>query len=75
MKKWHTYNSEKSEISEILEKLFQVFDFPYSQHQKLGFKNLGKNLWDSRGFWVFDLASKTLLKENKIIYVYWKVWM
>ena len=48
MKKWQIENSEFSEISETSEILFQVFFFPgfrflpYSQNQKLGFKNLGK---------------------------------
>ena len=39
MKKWQVENSETSDISEIL---FRVFLFPYSQNRKLGFKNLKK---------------------------------
>ena len=47
MKKWQIKNLEKSEISEISEKLFRVFSFPSfrfcpTANRKLGFKNLGK---------------------------------
>ena len=34
MKKWQIENSEKSEISEILEKLFRVFDFALQPKSK-----------------------------------------
>ena len=47
MEKWQIKNPEKSEISEISEKLFRVFlfrvfDFTYSQNGKIAFKNLRK---------------------------------
>ena len=47
MEKWQIKNSEKLEISEISEKLFQVllcrvFDFIQQANRKLGFKNFRK---------------------------------
>ena len=59
MKKWQIENSEKSEISEISEKLFQVFLFPSfrfcptAKIENSDLKILEKNFRDFR---VFDLA-------------------
>ena len=54
MKKWQIYNSEKSEIWEILEKLFRVFDFAHTAKiENSDLKNLEKKFRDFR---VFDLA-------------------
>ena len=61
MKKWQIENSEKSKISEILEKLFQVFLFPSfrfcptAKIENSDLKFLEKDFRDFRGFWVFDL--------------------
>ena len=47
MKKWQIENPEKSEISEISEKLFRVFE-------NSDLKISENNLRDFRGFQVFD---------------------
>ena len=58
MKKWQIEISEKSEKSEISEKLFRIFLFPSFQFcptakiENLDLKISGKNF---RGFPVFDL--------------------
>ena len=58
MKKWQIENSEKSEKSEISDKLFRIFLFPSFQFcptakiENLDLKISGKNF---RGFPVFDL--------------------
>ena len=62
MKKWQIKNSKKSEISEISEKLFQVFLFPSFQFcptakiENSELKILEKNF---RVFRVFDLTIET----------------
>ena len=65
MKKWQIENSEKSEISEISEKLFPVFLFPSfrfcptAKIENSDLKILEKNFRDFRdfrGFLVFDQA-------------------
>ena len=60
--KWKTRKSRKSRNSQKNYSEFSIL--PYSQNQKLGFKNLGKNVRDFRdfrGFRVFDLAKKNYL--------------
>ena len=63
MKKWQIENSEKSKISEILERLFRVFWFPSfrfcptAKIENSDLKILEKNFRDFRDFRVFDLAS------------------
>ena len=73
MKKWQIENSEKSEISEILEILFRVLLFPSfrfclpAKNENLDLKILKKNFRDFRdfqGFQVFDLASVTCFSET-----------
>ena len=60
MKKWQIENSEKSEISEISEKLFRVLLFPSfrfcptAKIKNSDLKILEKNF---QGFRVFDLAN------------------
>ena len=44
MKKWQIENSEKSEISEISEKLFRVFDFALQPKSKTHIKNSRKKI-------------------------------
>ena len=62
IKKWQIENSKKSEISEILEKLFRVFLFPSfrfchtAKIENSDLKFLEKNFQDFRGFLVFDMA-------------------
>ena len=56
MEKWQVENSEKLEISEIVEKIFRLFVFILQSNRKLGFKNLGKKFQDFRVFRVFDVA-------------------
>ena len=65
MKKWQIENSEKSEKSEILEKLSRVFLFPSfrfcptAKIENSDLKISGKNFRDFRdfrGFRVFNLA-------------------
>ena len=65
MKKWQIENSEKSEISEISEKLFRVFFFPSfrfcptakieNSDLKISEKNF-RDFRDFRDFRVFDPA-------------------
>ena len=67
MKKWQIENSETSEISEIL---FRVFLFPSFQFcstakiENSDSKISGKNFRDFRGFLVFDLAPCGMKKVN-----------
>ena len=64
MKKWQIENSEKSEILEISEKLFQVFFFPSfrfcptAKIENSDLKISKKMFRDFRGFRVFDLADE-----------------
>ena len=69
MKKWQIENSEKSEISE---KLFRVFLFP--SFRKVGFKNLGKNFPDFWGFWIFDLARILIDRLGKYFSCWFTMW-
>ena len=59
MKKWQIENSETSEISEILFRVFLVPSFrvcPRAKIKNSDLKISEKNFWDFWGFWVFDLA-------------------
>ena len=75
MKKWQIEISEKSEISEIWEKLFRLFLFPSfrfcptAKIENSDWKFLEK---DFRGFQVFDLAQIMLIfiKELEQIKMY-----
>ena len=60
MKKWQIENSEKSEISEITEKWFRVFDFALQPKSKTRIWNSWKKI--SRDFRDFDPADLT---QNK----------
>ena len=63
-------NSEKLEISVILEKLFRVFDFILQPNQKLGFRNLGKQFPRFLRFPTFPSCRPGLCKViYKVIYV------
>ena len=81
MKKWQIEISEKSEISEIWEKLFRLFLFPSfrfcptAKIENSDWKFLEKyfrDFWDFRGFQVFDLAQIMLIfiKELEQIKMY-----
>ena len=72
MKKWQIKHSETSEMSEISQKLFQVFLFPIFQFGPIAkiensdLKISQKHFRDLRDFWafrVFDLAIE-IVREN-----------
>ena len=59
MKKWQIENSETSEISEMLFRVFLFPSFRFCSTAKIensDLKFLEKNFRDFRGFRVFDLA-------------------